>query len=254
MGIGATTAIFSLVDGVLLNPLPFRDPARLAVVWSDFSRLGGNTRAFTAPALFFDWRDRARSFESIAAYVGTNRTFTAFDQPITPFAEEVTPNFFDVAGVPAFRGRTFLPEEGLPGKYAVALISYSLWRSIFGGSESAVGTSIELDGHVVRIVGVLPPAYRVPNNGITIQPDLFLPTPFESRRMERVQRSMVIIGRLRDGVSMAQARAEISAITSQVARENPEGATPPAAVVNPIHDDLTGEYRRPLFPPPAFTE
>ena len=247
LGIGATTAIFSLIDGVLLQPLPYRDSARLAVVWSDFSRLRGNSRAFTAPGLFFDWRDRSRSFESMAAYVGTNRTFTAFDQPITPFAHEVTPNFFDVAGVQAIRGRTFLADEGLPGKDGVALISDSLWHSVFGGDESVVGSSVELDGRSVRIVGVLPPGYRVPNNGITIQPDLFLPAAFESRRMERVQRSMVVIGRLREGVSMAQARAELNAITSQIARENPEGTTAPAALVNAIHDDLTGEYRKPFF-------
>src|SRR5215471_630541 len=96
LGIGATTAIFSLINGVLLNPLPYRDAARLAVIWSDFSRLRGNSRAFTAPALFFDWRDRSRSFDGMAAYVGTNRTFTAVDQPISSLTHEVTPNFFDV--------------------------------------------------------------------------------------------------------------------------------------------------------------
>src|ERR1700742_2675778 len=83
LGIGATTAIFSLIDGVLLNPLPYRDSARLAVVWSDFSLLRGNNHAFTAPALFFDWRGRSRSFASLAAFVNTNRTFTALDQPVT---------------------------------------------------------------------------------------------------------------------------------------------------------------------------
>src|SRR5215475_5804382 len=81
LGIGATTAIFSLIDGVLLNPLPYRDPARLAVIWSDFSRQRGNSRALTAPALFFDWRDRSRSFESMAAFDYINPTFTAFEQP-----------------------------------------------------------------------------------------------------------------------------------------------------------------------------
>jgi putative ABC transport system permease protein len=247
LGVGATTAIFSLIDGVLLNPLPYRDSARLAVIWSDFSRLRGNGRAFTAPALFFDWRDRSRSFESMAAFVSTNRTFTAFDQPITPLAHQVTPNFFDVAGVQALRGRTFLADEGLPGKDGVALISYSLWRSAFGGSESTIGSSVELDGRSVRIVGVLPPGYRSPNNGITVQPDLFLPASFEKQRMERVERSMVVIGRLREGVSMAQARAEIAAITSQVVRENPEGTTAPGAFVNAIRDDLTGEFRRPFL-------
>ena len=247
LGIGATTVIFSLIDGVLLNPLPFRDSARLAVLWSDFSRMGGVNRAFSAPALFFDWRDRSRSFQGLAAFTGTNRTFTAFDQPLTSLTHEVTPNFFDVAGVTPIRGRTFLPGEGLPGKDDVALISYPLWRSAFGGSESVVGSSVELDGRSMRIVGILPPGYRPPNNGITLQPDLFIPASFDKLRMERVQRSMVIIGRLRDGVSLAQARAEISAITSQVARETPEGTTPPGALVNAIRDDLTGEFRRPFF-------
>ena len=247
LGVGATTAIFSLIDGVLLNPLPYRDSARLAVIWSDFSRLRGNSRAFTAPALFFDWRDRSRSFESMAAFVNTNRTFTAFDQPITPLAHEVTPNFFDVIGVRAFRGRTFLADEGLPGKDGVALISYSLWRSAFGGSESVVGSSVELDGRTVRIVGVLPPGYRAPNNGITVPPDLFVPASFEKQRMERVERSTTVIGRLRNGVSLAQARAEMAAITTGIGRENPEGTTPPGALVNAIRDDLTGEFRRPFF-------
>src|ERR1700750_3397245 len=128
LGIGATTAIFSLIDGVLLNPLPFRDSARLAVIWSDFSRQRGYSRALTAPGLFFDWRDRSRGFESMAAFANARRTFTALDRPIAPVTHEVTPNLFDVAGIQAFRGRTFLPDEGLPGKDDVALISHSLWR------------------------------------------------------------------------------------------------------------------------------
>ncbi|MEO8369381.1 MAG: ABC transporter permease [Candidatus Solibacter sp.] len=246
LGIGATTAIFSLIDGVLLNPLPYRDAARLAVIWSDFSRQRGNSRALTAPALFFDWRERSRSFESMAAFTYSNATFTALDQPITPPTHIVTPNFFDTLGIQAFRGRTFLADEGVPGKDNVALISYSLWRSVFGGAESAVGSSVELNDRSVRIVGVLPPGYRPPNNGITVQPDLFLPASFESERMERVQRSMVIIGRLHDGVSVAQARAELAAITTQVAKETPVGTTPDS-LVNAIRDDLTGEFRKPFF-------
>src|SRR5689334_635479 len=246
LGIGATTAIFSLIDGVLLTPLPFRDSARLAVIWSDFSRQRGYSRALTAPALFFDWRDRSRVFESMAAIATGNRTFTALDRPITTLAHEVTPNLFDVAGVQAFRGRTFLPDEGLPGKDDVALISHSLWRSVFAGSETVVGSSVEIDGRSMRIVGVLPPTYRMPNNGITVQPGVFVPSSFEKQRMER-GRSMVVIGRLREGVSVAEARAEIASITAQIVRETPEGSTPPGAVVNAVRDDLTGEFRRPFF-------
>lgn len=108
----------------------YRDSSRLAVIWSDFRRQAGYNRALTAPALFFDRRDRSRSFESVAAFVYTNPTFTALDQPITPPAHKVIPNFFYVVGVAAFRGRTFLPDEGTPAKDDVVLISYSLWRSV----------------------------------------------------------------------------------------------------------------------------
>lgn len=247
LGVGATTAIFSLIHGVLLNGLPYRDSGHLTVIWSDFSRQKGATRALTAPALFFDWRERSRSFESMAAYVGTNRTFTALDQPITSLTHEVTPNFFAVAGVQAIRGRTFLPDEGVPGKDGVVLISYSLWRSAFAGSESAVGSSIELDGRSMQIVGILPSTYRAPYNALTVQPDLFVPASFDDQRMERVRRSMVILARLHRGVPVEQARAEIAAITRQIARENREGTTPPGALVNGIREDLTGEFRRPFF-------
>lgn len=246
LGIGASTAIFSLIDGVLLNPLPYRDPGRLAVIWSDFSRQRGSSRALTAPSLFFDWREHSQSFESMAAFTYSNATFTALDQPITPPTHIVTPNFFGTLGIQPFRGRTFLAEEGRPGKDDVVLISYSLWHSVFGGAESAVGSFVELDNRSVRIVGVLPPGYRPPNNGITVQPDLFLPASFESQRMERAQRSMVIIGRLRDGVSVPQARAEIAAITTRIARETPAGSTPDS-LVNAIRDDLTGEFRKPFL-------
>src|SRR5262249_27786982 len=163
--------------------------ARLAVIWSDFSSQRGYSRALTAPALFFDWHDRSRSFKGMAAFVYTNVTFTGLDQPITAPAHQVTPNLFDALGGQAFRGRTSLSDEGLPGKDDVALISYSLWQSVFGGSESTVGSSVELNNRKVRIIGVLPLGYRPPNNGITVQPDVFLPASFDNQRMERVQRS-----------------------------------------------------------------
>ena len=128
LGIGATAAIFSLIHGILLNPLPYRDPGRLAVVWSDFGKFGGSRHAFTSPADYFDWRERNRSFESMAAYFNTNRTFTGLDQPVTPLTHEVTANFFDVLGVRAYRGRTFVTGEDQPGHDRVAVISFSLWR------------------------------------------------------------------------------------------------------------------------------
>ncbi|HEY1339208.1 MAG TPA: ABC transporter permease, partial [Bryobacteraceae bacterium] len=243
LGIGATAAIFSLIDGILLNPLPYRDPGRLAVVWSDFGKFGGSRHAFTSPADYFDWRDRNRSFESMAAYFNTNRTFTGLDQPLTPLAHEVTANFFDVLGVRAFRGRTFLPGEDRPGRDRVAVISHSLWQSLFAGSEAAIGKPVELDGTNSILVGVLPPGFRVPNNAITAQPDLWVPASFESQRQERLSRSLVVFGRLRPGVSDGTARAEMVTLAQQIARENPASTNAPDAAVQLIRDDLTNDFR-----------
>jgi putative ABC transport system permease protein len=243
LGIGPTTAIFSLFHGVLLRALPFRDPDRIVALWSDFSRTGGTSRAFSSYADFFDWQERSRSFEAMAAYANGNRTFTALDRPITPLVHEVTANYFDVLGVQPFRGRTFAAGEDRPGHEEVAIVSYGLWQSALGGAEAAVGSRVELDGRPTRLIGVLPPDIRVTNNGITLQPDLWLPNSFEKQRQDRAQRALVAFGRLKPGVTAAQAAAEMTSIAAQIAREVAAGNTRPAVSVIPLRDDITGDYR-----------
>lgn len=243
LGIGPTTAIFSLFHAVLLRALPFREADRILVAWSDFSRTGGNPRAYSSYADFFDWRERSRSFEAMTAYLNTNRTFTAFDRPITPLTNEVTANYFDVLGVQAFRGRTFAPGEDRPGAAEVAILSYGLWQSAFGGANSAIGSTVELDGRLTRVIGVLPPDIRVTNNGINAQPDLWIPNSFEKQRQDRGQRALVVFGRLRSGVTTAQASAEMAGIAAQIARENPADAGRPGVNIKPLRDDLTGDFR-----------
>ena len=244
LGIGAATAIFSLIYGVMLNALPFRDADRLMAIWSDFSHSGGgNRRAFTAPADYFDWKERSRSFAAMTAYVNTNRTLTALDQPVTPLTHEVDADYFDVLGVQALRGRTFVAGEDLPGPDRVAVISYSLWQSAFNGSEDAIGKPVELDGRAVQLIGVLPLGIRMPNNASLIQPDLWVPASFDAQRLERVQRSLVVFGRLKPGVSYAQAEAEMTSISAQIAREHPQAAAAPRAWALPIREDIVGEFR-----------
>ncbi len=243
LGIGSTTAIFSLIDGILLNPLPYREPDRLALIWSDFSRFGGNRKAFSAAADYFDWKERSTSFQDMAAYYNTNRTFTALDQPLTPLTHEVTANFFDVVGVRALRGRTFLKGEDVPGHDQVAIISYSLWRAAFGGAESVMGSKVELDGRTATIVGILPPDFRIVNNAINVQPDLWVPNSFESQRQERKQRPLVVVGRLRSGALLGQARAELAAVSEQISRQNAADVTPHTVAVNAIRDELTADFR-----------
>lgn len=242
LGIGATAAIFSLIHAIILNPLPYRQPDQLAVIWTDFSKSGGNRRAFTTAADYFDWRQRSRSFESFAAYSNSSRTLTALDQPVTPLTHEVTANYFDMLGVRALKGRTFLAGEDLPGRDRVAIISHALWKTAFAGSENAIGKTIELDGQNAQLIGVLPPGFRVPNNAITVQPDLWVPASFDNLRQDRAQRTLVVFGRLRPNVGIEQSRAEMAAIEEQIVRENPVGSARTTSVQS-VRDALTGEVR-----------
>ena len=246
LGIGATGAIFSLIYGTLLSPLPFADPDHLAVVWADYTRTGGSPHLFSSPADYYDWRDRSTSFSATAAYANNSRTFTALDQPITSFTHEVTANYFDVLGVHPWRGRTFLAGEDTPGRDRVAVISYALWQSAFAGREAAIGSDLELDGQSVRLVGVLPPGFRTTNN-IPRQPDLWVPRSFDALRAERQQRMMVMFGRLKPSVTLAQAAAELEAISNQVARENPASTTVASANVVLVKDDMTADIRGTFF-------
>uniref|UniRef100_Q02D62 Permease n=1 Tax=Solibacter usitatus (strain Ellin6076) TaxID=234267 RepID=Q02D62_SOLUE len=243
LGIGAATAIFSLLYGVVLNALPFHDADHLMAIWSDFSKGGGNRRAYTAPADYFDWKERSRSFTGMTAYRSTNRTFTALDQPVTPLAQEVPADYFDVLGVTALRGRTFVAGEDRSAPGSVAVISYALWQSLFDGSDDVIGKSVELDGRAVQLVGVLPPGFRMPNNSVLTPPDLWIPTSFDAQRLERVQRSLVAFGRLKPGVSPAQAEAELAAISEQIAREHSQIKAAPRAWALPIREDMIGEFR-----------
>jgi putative ABC transport system permease protein len=243
LGIGAATAIFSLIYGVVLNAMPFRDADRLMAIWSDFSKSGGNRRAYTAPADYFDWKERSRSFAAMTAYRNTNRTLTALDQPLTPLANEVSANYFDVLGVQALRGRTFVAGEDQAGTDNVVVISYSLWKSVFNGSDDVIGRTVELDGRAVQLIGVLPPGFRTPNNAIVTPPDLWIAASFDTQRLERVQRSLVAFGRLKPRVTPAQAEAEMATISTQIAREHPQRAAAPIAWARTIREDMTGEFR-----------
>jgi len=247
LGIGATGAIFSLIYGTLLSPLPFADPEHLAVIWADYTRSGGNNgRLFVAPADYYAWRERSTSFSATAAFANASRTFTALDQPLTSFTHEVTANYFNVLGVRPWRGRTFLPGEDTPGRDRVALISYSLWRSAFGSQDSAIGSNIELDGQSVKLIGVLPPGFRT-TNSIPRLPDLWVPRSFDTLRGDRNQRLIVPFGRLKPGVTVAQAKSELAAISTQIARENPASTTVASANVVLVSDDMTADIRGTFF-------
>jgi putative ABC transport system permease protein len=243
LGIGANTAIFSVVNAVLIRPLPFRDPARLVMVWETSPRTGKNNVA--NPQNFADWQKRNRSFEKMAAYVPFQQTvsLTGEGTPEEVAANFATRDFFSILGVQPIRGRDFLPEEDVAGdKNNVALISEGLWRGRYGADPGIVGKKLIVRGTPTMVVGVLPASFRLPD----VKADIWELIHVDSQAPRR-GRFLSPIARLKPDVTIAQAQADMSMITAQLAGENPAFDTKWGAAVVPMREQFTGELRTPLL-------
>ena len=160
LGIGAASAVFSVVDAVLLRPLPYREPERLVWVWEKPPKgLRGNV----STANFVDWRDRSEVFESMCAMAYTRFTHTGVEQPEQFSGSRDSVDFFDLLGIEPLLGRTFVPEEGEPGRDKVVVLSYGLWQSRFGSDGNLLGNTVLLNGENYTVVGVLRPEFRFRN-------------------------------------------------------------------------------------------
>ncbi len=238
LSIGANTAIFSVVHAVLLQPLPFRNPDRLAMVWEDASFMGFPEDT-PAPANFVDWKNRNHVFEDMAALRGDLMNLTG-DGP----AEEVevkvaTPNFFPLLGVRPLVGRTFLPEEGQAGAGKTVLLSQGLWVRRYSGSPDIVGKRILMNGETYTVVGVLPPGFDFPDRVDVWIPLALPPEQWHQRGTHYLQ----VVARLRDGVTVDRARADMAAIARQLEHEYPETNSRLGTVVIPLHDQFVGNLR-----------
>ncbi len=217
LGIAANTSIFSLIHSFLLRPLPYADADRLAVVWeSQRSRL--EDRQGTTPGTYFDWREQAGSFDALIASDFSSATLTGSGNPEQLTIARVSPDFFTVLGSEPLRGRGFRVDEGKAGEAPVAVISEALWRGRLGGAEDVVGTDLKLDDTGHAVVGVMPENFDFLLGTV----DLWIASDFEERREERTERSLVVTGRLKPGVSFEQAQAEMSAIASRLETLYPE--------------------------------
>ncbi len=217
LGIAANTSIFSLVHSFLLRPLPYADADRLAVVWeSQRSRL--EDRQGTTPGNFFDWREQAGSFDALIASDFSTATLTGSGNPEQLTVARVSPDFFSVLGSKPLRGRGFGADEGTAGEAPVAVISEALWRGRLGGTEDILGTDLMLDETGHAVVGVMPENFDFLLGTV----DLWIASDFEELRDERTERSLVVAGRLKPGVSFDQAQAEMSAIASRLETLYPE--------------------------------
>src|SRR6185437_14207832 len=239
LGIGANTAIFSLVDAVLLKPLSFRDPGRLVMVWED-ARFMGFPENTPAPANYIDWKTRNHVFTDMAALNGDIVDLTGNgEQPEEVEAKRATANLFPLLGVKPVLGRTFLPEEDNPGGPQVAAISRGLWIRRFGADPGIIGKTILLNGEKHTVIGVLPPGFDLPD-----PVDVWVPMAFTNQqRASRGNHYLQVVARLRDGVTFQQAQADMRGIAAQLARQYPNTNQGIGALLVPLHSQFVGSLR-----------
>ncbi len=248
LGIGGTTAIFTVVRGVLLRPLPFPSPDRLVRVWPAAPRDGQARMGFSVPD-FEDWAAHSRSLVSLGLYstIPSDVVLTGRGQAEALPTAHVSAGFFETLGVPAELGRTLLPVEE-KGANHVIVLSDAAWRTRFGADPGLVGSRILLAGVPYTVVGIMPPAFGFPSHDIEAW--VFLSTvPQSSIPLQlRVVRLLSAVGRLRPGVSVAQARAELSGVARALAAEHPQtNADLTAATVQPLREAMVGDVRLALL-------
>jgi putative ABC transport system permease protein len=229
LGIGANTAIFSVVYATLLAPLPYHEPDRVVMVWS---KVGGNRNGIAAGD-FLDWQRQNTSFESIAAWTGRSLSLSTGSQPERIQASAGTPQFLHVLGQPFLLGRDFLPEEGQLGKDHEAILTNRLWQERFGGDKKIVGQQVRLNGEQYTIVGVLTP-------GATdrVQSQIYIPLAFKPEQINHEFHWVLAMARLKAGVTLAQARADMESVTANIAKEYPKSNQGWSATVEPLQNDF----------------
>jgi predicted permease len=248
IGIGANTAIFSVVRGVLLRPLPFPDADRVVRVWQA-SRANNQPRERLGEPTFRDWRAASRSFQSMGVYWffgGAGIDLTGGGAPQRLEAAFVSDGFFETLRTPALLGRTFRPEENIHGNDRVVVLSHGFWQRRFGGDREIVGRQLTLDDDPYTVIGVMPSAFTYPGERLDVWVPLSQIAEDESPRL-RFNRFLDVVGRLAPGVTPEQAHADLTAITSRLAQQYPEDKLYPDVTLVPIRDAITGEVRTPLL-------
>jgi putative ABC transport system permease protein len=245
LGIGATTAMFSVVYGVLLQPLPYGEPNRLVNIWST-APSRGLPRAFVAMANLYDWRARNRVFEDIgvARAIANVNLIGQGTEPERLLASPISATLLPLLRASPMLGRGFTDDEDEIGHERVAILSYGLWHRRFGGDPSVVGTSISLSGVPHTVVGVMGRDFAFPSRDYQI----WTPLTFDPNELiNRQNYSYLAVARLRSGVTVREAAAELDVISAQIAREHPKENTGIGSLVVPMHEDAVATVRRPLY-------
>jgi putative ABC transport system permease protein len=229
VGIGANTAIFSVVYATLLAPLPYPEPDRIVMVWS---RIQG-FRNSTATADYLDWKAQSKAFQSLNAWSGRSVNLATGERPEQVQASTTTPGWTTTIGFTMLLGRDFTAEEGTPGKDQVVILSHQLWKERFGADRDIIGRPIRLDGKPYTVVGVIAPgpADRVQNK-------LYLPLAFTPEQINHDFHYLLVLGRLKHGVTLAQANADMDTVTKHIAEANPASNKGWSATVEPLQNNF----------------
>ncbi len=246
MGIGANTAIFSIVNAAIWRPIPYPDPGQLMVLWGNVKRVRVERRGASYPD-YRDWREQSQSFAAMAAFDDAQFALTGIDNPERIPGEHVSQPYFALLGIQAALGRTFTAEEDrVPQREAVVVLSDGLWRRRFGGDPGIVGRSIQLDGRAYRVVGVAPAGFH----GISDAAELWVPYAMSSSAEdlnERGLRWFLVLARLRPGVPRARAQAEMDSISQRLARAYPATNEARGVEVSSLDEETFGSLRKPLL-------
>ncbi|HUE04472.1 MAG TPA: ABC transporter permease [Bryobacteraceae bacterium] len=242
LGIGANTALFSVVNGVLLNPLPYRQPDRLMAIYAKTKEFEHSSISYPN---FLDWVRSQRSFSSIAAFREENYNLTGVGEPERVKAEMISADFFSVLGVNPVAGRLLRPEEDQVGAQPVALISGGFWKRRFGSSPDAVGKTLTLNGVGYTVVGIIPADFRY-QSGNFQNSDVYVPigqwndTTFRDRRTSM---GMDAVGRLKPGVTLQQAQADMDAVAQRLAEAYPGADKGSGIALLALKQDVVGDIR-----------
>jgi putative ABC transport system permease protein len=245
LGIGANSAIFSVVDAVLLRPLPFKKPEQLVMLWENATHLGFPKNT-PSPANFLDWQKQAGAFTGMAAMVERSFNLTGVGEPERLDGRRVSANLFDLLGVRAVLGRTFVPDDDRPGSHVV-LLSYSLWQRRFGSDPSVIGRALALNGESYTVIGIMPRFVQLP--GFANRNDqLWVPIAFPPEEAaQRGNHFLEVIARMKPGITLKQAQAEMETIAARLAQQYPHYNTRIGAVVVPLHEQVVGDIKPALL-------
>ncbi|MDQ3650858.1 MAG: ABC transporter permease, partial [Acidobacteriota bacterium] len=249
LGIGANTAIFSVVNAVLLRALPYRHADRVVMVWEN-NRPRSRPQNTISPANFLDWQDQQDVFDEMASFYDTRVNLTGAGEPEEIAGQMTTPNLFALLGVETVLGRAFTPQDAEEGRDDVVILSHGLWQRRFGADPDIIGKTLTLSGSAVTVIGVLPPDFRwfIKEGSLTGKPAEMW-SPFKYTEAWRVRRGRfpMAVARLKPGVPLTRAQGEMNGIASRLETQYPDFNKGWGVNLVPVREQFAGEIKTALF-------